>query len=164
VPLGQRSQRVSPDSSRALSGKDAHVETACILAGLDWELAGARPDSVPRSVFQLVNHMIYWQEWVVKWLDGKKPRPPKHAAGGWPGEVSPASRREWERTVRRFRDALDALNRRARLADPLSKRGKMIRLEMLHIVGSHTSYHVGQVAFLRQLLAAWPPPSGGVTW
>ena len=151
-------------TSKALSGKGAHVETANILAGLDWKLAGARPDGVPHSVYQLVNHMIYWQEWVVNWLDGRKPRPPKHAAGGWPGRESPANRREWERTVRRFRDVLDALDRRSRQADPLSKRGRMTRLEMLHIIGSHNSYHVGQVAFLRQLLAAWPPPSGGITW
>jgi uncharacterized damage-inducible protein DinB len=150
--------------SRALSGKDAHVENVNILAGLNWELAGARPDGVPHTLFELVNHMIYWQEWVVKWLDGKKPRPPKHAAGGWPGKASPARQREWERTVQRFRKALGALDRRSCQGDPLSRRGKMTRLEMLHIIGSHTSYHAGQVTLLRQLLGAWPPPSGGVTW
>jgi len=149
---------------RALSGNNAHVETGTILEALDWKLAGMRPDGVPHSLFQLVNHMIYWQEWVVKWLDGKKPRTPKHAAGGWPGAVSPANRKEWERVVRRFRSALDALDHRSRKADLLSKRGKMTRLEMLHIIASHNSYHAGQAAFLRQLLGAWPPPSGGVTW
>lgn len=151
-------------TSRALSGKDAHVETANVLERLDCELAGARPDGVPHSLFQLVNHMIYWQEWGVRWLDGKRPRPPRHAAGGWPGKVSPASRAQWERTVQRYRDTLDALDRSSRQADLLSKRRKWTRLEMLHIIASHTSYHVGQVAFLRQLLGAWPPPSGGVTW
>jgi uncharacterized damage-inducible protein DinB len=150
--------------SRALSGKDAHVENASILAGLNWELAGAQPKGAPHSLFELINHMIYWQEWVVKWLDGKRPRPPKHAAGGWPGKASPANRKEWERTVKRFRNALVALDRRSRKTDPLSKRGKMTYLEMLHIIGSHTSYHAGQVVFLRQLLHAWPPPSGGATW
>jgi len=150
--------------SRALSGKDAHVETASILEGLNWKLAGARPEAAPHSLFELANHMIYWQEWVVKWLDGKRPRAPKHATGGWPGKASPANQKEWERTVKRFRNALALLDRRSRKADPLSKRGKMTRLEMLHIIGSHTSYHAGQVALLRQLLAAWPPPSGGVTW
>lgn len=150
--------------SRALSGKDAHVEAANVVAGLDWRLAGSRPDGVPHSLFQLVNHMIYWQEWVVKWLDGKRPRAPKHAAGGWPGKVSPAGKSDWERTVRRFRKALDALERRSRKTDPLSRRGKMTRLEMLHLIGSHTSYHIGQVALLRQQLGAWPPPSGSVTW
>jgi uncharacterized damage-inducible protein DinB len=150
--------------SRALSGKDAHVEAAHVVAGLNWKLAGVRPEGVPHSLFQLVNHMIFWQEWAVKWLDGKKPRAPKHAAGSWPGKTSPASLSEWDRTVRRFRKALDALERRSRKADPLSRRGRMTRMEMLHIIGSHTSYHVGQAAFLRQQLAAWPPPTGGVTW
>jgi uncharacterized damage-inducible protein DinB len=150
--------------SRALAGKSAHVETATIFDGLDWKVAGARPAGVPHSLFQLLNHMIYWQEWVVRWLDGKKPRPPKHADGGWPGSVSPATRKEWEQTIRRFHRTLRILDLDSRGEDLLSKRGKMTRLEMLHIIGSHNSYHAGQVAFLRQLLAVWPPPSGGVTW
>jgi len=148
----------------ALSGKNSHVESTKVLAGLDWKLAGARPKGAPHSVFQLVNHVTYWQEWAVKWLDGGNPRAPRHAAGSWPGRVGPASRAEWSRAVRRFRAALADLNRRARREDLLSKRGSMTRLEMLHTIGSHTSYHVGQVALLRQMLGAWPPPSGGVTW
>ncbi len=151
-------------ASRAVSGKDAHVETGTLLDGLAWELAGVRPDGAPHTIFQLANHIIYWQEWVVKWLDGEKPRPPKHASGGWPGPESPAGRREWEQTTRRFRDALDGLNRRTLEADLLSKRGKRTLLEMLLIIGSHNSYHAGQIAFLRQQLGAWPPPSGGITW
>jgi hypothetical protein len=150
--------------SKALSGKDSHVEAASSLAGLNWKLAGVRPGALPHSLFQITNHLIYWQEWAVKWLDGKKPKPPKHAVGSWLGKVSPASQSEWAQTVRRFRNALKALNRCSREEDPLSKRGKMTRLEMLHLIGAHTSYHVGQVVFLRQLLTAWPPPSGGVTW
>ncbi len=149
---------------RALSGKDSHVDTGSILAGLDWKLAGERPGGAPHSLFQLVNHMIYWQVWAVKWLDGKRPGVPKHASGSWPGSVSPASRKEWEQAVRRLRNVLDALGRCTREVDLFSKRGKMTRLEMLHIIGAHNSYHAGQIAFLRQMLSSWPPPSGGVTW
>jgi len=35
---------------------------------------------------------------------------------------------------------------------------------MLQTIGSHNSYHAGEVAFLRQILGKWPPPSGGLTW
>lgn len=149
---------------KALSGKDAHVEVDGLLDGLNWKLAGVRPHGVPHSVFQLVNHMTYWQEWVARWLDGKRPRPPKHAAGGWPGRAAPADRRQWLQSVRRFRTARAGLERRARQVDLLAWRGKMANLEAIHLVASHTSYHAGQVALLRQVLAAWPPPSGGVTW
>jgi len=150
-------------ADRALSGKDSHVATRTVFDGLDWKTAGARLDGVPHSTFQLANHMIYWQEWVVKWLDGRNPKAPKHAAGGWPEKVSPASRREWEQVVGKFHRSLDALERRMRQKDLLEKHGAMTRLEMLHILASHNSYHAGQAALLRQLLGVWPPPSGGVT-
>jgi uncharacterized damage-inducible protein DinB len=157
-------EAIQQTMSRALSGRDAHVENANIFVGLDWNLAGARPKGAPHSLFELANHMIYWQEWAMKWLDGKRPRAPRHAAGGWPGKPSPVDQKEWEKTVKRFSHALKSLEHRSRKPNPLSRRGKMTRFEMLHIIGSHTSYHAGQVVFLRQLLAAWPPPSGGATW
>lgn len=150
--------------ARALTGKDAHVETASVLQGLGWKLAGVRPDGAPHSIFQLVNHILYWQEWAANWLDGKKPRPPRHASGSWPGKEGPASRREWERTIQRFQQSPHALQTRAREADLLSRQGRWTPLEMLLVIGSHTSYHVGQITSLRQALGVWPPPSGGVTW
>jgi len=150
--------------SQALSGKGAHVEARSIFADLDWKVAGARPEGVPHSLFQLLNHMIYWQDWVVKWLDGEKAPIPKHASGSWPGGSGPASPEEWERAVRHFRSGLDELDGRSRKADLLAKSGRKSRLEMLHTIASHNSYHAGQVVFLRQMLGAWPPASGRLTW
>lgn len=66
--------------------------------------------------------------------------------------------------MRPLRRALAALETRSRQADPMSKRGGMTHLEMLHIIGSHHSHHAGQVALLRHLLGSWPPPSGSVAW
>ncbi len=148
----------------ALSGKGSHVATKDVFAGLDWEAAGAQPEGAPHSIFQLLNHMSYWQEWVVKWLDGENPPVPKHASGGWPGNTSPASPKEWQRAVRGFRSGLAKLDRQSRAADLLATRGKHSRLGMLQSLASHTSYHAGQVVVLRQMLGAWPPPSGGLTW
>jgi uncharacterized damage-inducible protein DinB len=148
----------------ALSGKGAHVQTKNLFAGLDWKVAGARPEGVPHSLFQLLNHMSYWQHWVVKWLDGEEPPVPKHASGSWPGSPGPASAKEWQRAVRSFRSGLQKLDRRSRDADLLAARGKHSRLGMLQAIASHNSYHVGQAVLLRQMLGTWPPPSGGLTW
>lgn len=148
----------------ALSGKGAHVGAKDAFEALDWKLAGVRPEGAPHSVFQLLNHMSYWRDWVVKWLGGEKPPLPKHASGGWPAGPAPASKEEWERAVRGFQSGLDELERRSRAEDPLTKRGNKSRLEMLQTIASHNSYHMGQVVFLRQMLGAWPPPSGGLTW
>jgi uncharacterized damage-inducible protein DinB len=148
----------------ALSGAGAHVETHSIFAGLDWKLAGARPEHVQHSVYQLLNHMLYWQEWVVTWCDGRNPPIPKHASASWPGDAAPGDRHEWDDAVRAFRNGLKVLARRSRDRSLLSKSGTKSTLEMLHTIASHNSYHAGQVVVMRQMLGAWPPASGGLTW
>jgi hypothetical protein len=150
--------------ANALSGKGAHVATKNVFEGLDWELAAVRPEGAPHSAFQLLGHMTFWQDWVVKWLDGGNPPVPKHAAGSWPKDTAPASKQDWVRAVKAFRRGLEGLERRSRKGDLLAKRGEHTRLGMLHAIASHNSYHVGEVVVLRQMLGAWPPPSGGATW
>jgi uncharacterized damage-inducible protein DinB len=148
----------------ALSGKGSHVEAGKAFEGLDWKIAGERPGGAPHSIYQLLNHIVYWQEWGVKWLDGKKPPVPRHASGSWPGAPGPANSAEWKQAVRRLDKAVDALTLRCAEGDLLSKRGGKSRMEMIQVIASHSSYHIGQAVLLRQTLGAWPPPSGGVTW
>lgn len=148
----------------ALHGTGAHVDTRRIFAGLDWTRAGIRPPGAPHSVYEVLGHMLYWQEWVVRWLGGARPPVPEHASGSWPRGASAVNKREWDQAVRRFAAGLAAFDRAARGADLLSRTGKRSRLEMLHMIASHNSYHAGQVVVLRQILGAWPPPGGGLTW
>lgn len=147
----------------ALSATGAHVGTRDVFVALDWKLAGSRLQSAPHTVYQLLNHMLYWQEWAAKWLEGRTPPIPKHASGSWPGKAAPAKREEWERRVRQFHSGLEELTRQSREAEPFSRRGNKSRLEMFHNIASHNSYHAGQVALLRQMQGAWPLPSGGLT-
>ncbi|HSP07188.1 MAG TPA: DinB family protein [Acidobacteriota bacterium] len=148
---------------RALSGEGAHVEGARIFQGMDWKLAGVLPAGVPHTVFQLLNHVTYWQEWGVKWLDGRKPALPRSAALSWPGRPAPLAAREWEQGIKRFQAALENLQEHCG-SDLLVSGGQKTRLEMLQTIASHNSYHLGQVALLRQMLGVWPPPGGGLTW
>lgn len=148
----------------ALRGEGAHVEEQHVFEEVDWKLAGAKPGGAPHSLFELLSHMIFWQNWVVKWLDGQDPSSPRHASGSWPAVAGPANKKEWDRVVRTFLTGLSELERWSRDADLLSKGGQKSRLEMLHTIASHNSYHCGQAVLLRQMLGAWPPPSGGLTW
>ena len=38
------------------------------------------------------------------------------------------------------------------------------RADVLRAMGNHISYHVAQIALLRRMMGAWPPPGGGDTW
>ncbi len=149
---------------QALSGRGAHVEVRHVFEGIDWKTAGALPGGAGHSLFQLLNHMVFWQDWAVKRLDGEKAPIPRHAAGSWPGGAAPGSREEWERAVRQFQSGLKGLERRVREGELTGARGGKTRLGMLRTMASHNSYHAGQVVMLRQMLGTWPPPSGGLTW
>ncbi len=149
---------------KALTGEGAHVQVGQVFAGLGWKLAGERPQGVAHSAFETLNHVAFWQDWAVDWLDGRDPPIPRHASGAWPGKRSPASASEWKRAVAHLGKGLRELERRAARAEASAGGRGKTPLEMLHTIGSHTSYHAGQVAQLRQLLGAWPPPSGGLTW
>jgi hypothetical protein len=149
---------------RALSGEGAHVETGTVFAGIDWKAAGAKPDGASHSVYQILKHMNYWQDWVVAWLAGGSPAAPRHASGSWPVEAGPSSRSDWVKAVRQFRAGLKQLERACRGADLSTTRSRKSRLEMLLAIGAHNSYHAGQVVLLREMAGKWPPPSGGLTW
>lgn len=153
----------------ALTGKGAHVEARHVFEGLDWRLAGRPVEGADHSIFQLLNHVIYWQEWALRWLTEEgRPPIPKHASGSWPGSVAPVSQVEWKQTVERFVATLAELSRLSRSTDLFVEKragsAKKSRMEMLQTIASHNSYHLGQVVLSRRILGAWPPPSGGLTW
>lgn len=147
-----------------LSGKDAHVRASDIFDGLDWQQAGARPPGVTHSAYDLLRHMVYWNDWVIEWLDGRNPPVCAHASDSWPAGDAPATPADWDGSVDRFRQGLHELERRSGAADLFVTSSSRTGIEMLAAIASHTSYHAGQVAMLRQILGSWPPPSGGLTW
>ena len=162
--MGDERKILDKALKHALAGTGAHADTKTIFEALDWRLAGSVPAGAAHSVYQLLNHMLYWQDWVIDWFDGDEPALPEHAESSWPGAVAPASHAEWQRAVKSFGRGLNQLARASRRADLFSAvRGKS-PLEMLLTIASHNSYHAGQVVALRQQLGAWPPPSGGLTW
>ena len=85
--------------SQVLSGKGAHIGPACALEGIGCEHTGARTDDMPYTIFQLLNHMIYWQDWTIKWLDGQNPTLPEHASLSWTEDVGPKNQKDWEQRI-----------------------------------------------------------------
>lgn len=149
---------------RALSGEGAHANAAHAFDGLDWKVAAMRPSGAPHSIYQLLAHISFWQNWVLQWLGGNDPGSPRHAAGSWLDNPEPGSGEEWKRAVRDFRAGRKQLEEQCHEVDLLGKIGGASRLRMLHTIASHNSYHIGQVVLMRQLLGKWPPRSGGLTW
>jgi uncharacterized damage-inducible protein DinB len=136
---------------RSLSGAGAHLDPHRVIENLDWQVACLRPAGVSHSIAQVLNHMVFWQEWVLKWLDGTR----SNTAGSWRGDPS-TSRVQWERSLERFDAGLDELLRRGREESLFDTPVRTSRLQILQTAASHNSYHAGQIVILRQMLGAWP--------
>ena len=150
--------------AQALSGRGAHVLVRDVVDGLDWRLAGERPGGFEHTAFEILNHLVYWHEFSLAWIDGEKPVTPEHAADSWPGPPAPEGEEDWRRLVEAFHHGLERLESCARRLDLEADRGPKTVLEILQLIASHNSYHAGQIAALRRALGSWPPPGGGATW
>jgi uncharacterized damage-inducible protein DinB len=157
-----------PSLSRALSmaleGTEAHVKTVNAIAGLSADQAGRKPAGVPHSIYQLMNHLVLWQDKCLEWLDGQDPAWPAHASEGWPGAERPESQDEWDGLVTRFREGLEKAVDQVDREDMYTVRDRWAPVQLLRSIASHNSYHLGQIVMLRRMLGAWPPPGGGDTW
>jgi len=166
-------------ASRALSellhGKGSHADPIVCVEDLSAELAARHMEGFPHSVGQLVFHMNYWMDYEVRRIRGERPVYPEHSSESFPPAPSPADAEDWDRLRKRFAGLLADFTALARSSPEEMQR----QIETVHegdtkLAGTleaglwqmvaHNSYHVGQIAMMRQILGAWPPHGGGDTW
>ncbi|WP_312027250.1 DinB family protein [Cytobacillus firmus] len=144
-----------------LHGENAHVDPLEVFEGLRWEMAGVKPANCPYSVWQIINHMIFWQDFYLVYLKGGVPNHPEHDEDSWPAETAPSNETEWSDTLLRFSKGLKEAESEAKkdLKEQRDAGLERTRGDLLATLMAHNSYHTGQVALIRQLIGAWPPPS-----
>ena len=133
------------------------------------ELADRRVPGAPHTIAELVAHLAFWQDWFAGRCDRTAGPMPQSAALGWPAPAPGG----WDALRQRFLDglervaALGAHGDRARRLDPPIEFPPLAGItvgEVIIHVAAHNAHHLGQVVLLRQMLGAWPPPSGSCTW
>jgi uncharacterized damage-inducible protein DinB len=159
-----------------IRGKGAHTDALACVAGLGADEAGRVPAPSPHSVFDLVFHVSYWIDYELARIRGESPTYPAHAAESWPEGHAPKDAKEWDAAVRRFEALLGEMTRLAQgPAEALARPVEITSMENNANQGStlgdvliqtvvHNSYHLGQIALVRRMLGAWPPPTGSDTW
>jgi uncharacterized damage-inducible protein DinB len=159
---------------QVLIGDSAHTPPAIILEGLAGEAAHCAVAGAPRTIYEELWHIAFWQQITLDWIRGIETAHPVHASDGFP-TAGDAVREDWDRLRQRFfatnkeaaATALDASRLDIEVRCP-SRPGMPVRTmtvrEQLESLGAHNAYHFGRIVLLRQLLGLWPPPSGGFSW
>jgi len=143
-----------------LGGGGAHADLAAGVKGVPEKLRGVRPDSIPYSPWELVEHMRLAQWDILEFSRNPDYESPPWPEGYWPGSEAPPDRRAWDRSARQLLDDREAMA--ALVADPANDLmkpfphgdGQTLLREAL-LVADHNAYHLGQLIVVRRLLGAW---------
>jgi hypothetical protein len=159
--------------AQAIIGESYAAPPAHILEGLTERLVHHQPPNAPHTIYGELWHMAFWQQITLDWIAGIETPYPKHPSDGFPPNPTTES---WVQLRRRFlhgaeRAAAAAGEDTLRLDQPIrcpSRPDAPVRImsvrDQLISLATHNAYHLGRIVVLRQLLKAWPPPSGGFTW
>ena len=150
-------------------GETSHLHLIHALEGLIPRTAGAEVGGSPHTIFQVLHHMIYWQDIAIARMRGENPANPAHAAEGWSFPNGPEDASDWEAAVASLAEGLRAIETLVAdedydLDQVVNKSSDRTARGQVLMVQGHNSYHLGQIVQLRQQLDAWPPPKGGDTW
>jgi hypothetical protein len=141
-----------------LQGGNAHADIKKALDGLPKNQRGEKPDKLPYSIWQLVEHIRIAQWDMLEFCKDSNHQSPKWPDDYWPKETSPVSDEAWDQSVKQINKDLDELINLVKTADIFTRiphgEGQNILREALQ-VADHMAYHVAEIIVIRRLLGVW---------
>lgn len=145
-----------------LDARQAHATFDDIVKNLPAELQGERPEGLPYSPWELLEHLRITQFDILDFCQNPDYEERAWPDDYWPDAAAPPTDTAWRQSVEAFRRDLQAM--KDLVADPDTDLcaeiphgdGQTYLREAL-LVADHNAYHLGQLVTVRRLLGAWPP-------
>jgi uncharacterized damage-inducible protein DinB len=136
------------------------------LAGLSAEQAAARAGASDHSIWQIVNHVAFWNErYLMRFREQPLPKEVANEAT-FTGEGSMGSETVWrsvlehfDRVMNEWKKAIEPASEE-KLEGPLQKDSTESWYTVIAHMNIHTAYHVGQIVSLRKQQGSWDPKRG----
>ena len=159
------SPRKSPSADGALRehlaamlrGGHAHMSFDKAVRAFRPDRIGVRPTGLPHSAWELLEHIRLAQADILRFSQSADYVSPPFPDGYWPKSPAPERESQWSASIRRYRKDLAEFE--AMILDPAQNlrrkfpwgSGQPLLREALTIA-DHTSYHLGQLVLVRQLV------------
>ncbi|MVM33505.1 DinB family protein [Spirosoma sp. HMF4905] len=143
-----------------LTDSNAHQSFDGAVKGLPAELRGVKPDKLPYSIWQLVDHIRTVQWDILEFSRNADHQSPPWPDGFWAKEIAPPNEDAWQQALDQIlKDRTDFIGL---LNDPQNDLyapfahgdGQNLLREAL-LIGDHNAYHIGEIIIIRRLLGAW---------
>jgi uncharacterized damage-inducible protein DinB len=137
------------------------------LLSLTAEQAAWKDGSTNNSIWQLVNHLIFWNENYLNRFRGKPNQEFKGTNDAtFEGEKTSGTDEEWRKTVEKLNSVFVEWENEVKnisqekLKQPAKKNETEPWASYIAAVNTHTAYHTGQIVTLRKLQGSWNPEQG----
>lgn len=143
-----------------LDWQNAHVGFEAAVADMPPALSGVRPDGLPYSAWELLEHMRRTQRDILEFCLNPNYVELAWPADYWPGEAAPPSTAAWDDAITAFQRDREALKQLCTdeavdlLAEIPHAEGPTYLREIL-LVADHNAYHLGQLVAVRRQLGVW---------
>lgn len=133
------------------------LDTFKAFDNLDVESSGANQERFPSSVWQILNHLIIWQEYQLKILRHEKPEPDITEVDTWIKEKMPLSKEALQLAVEQFKRQIQLI--KAEIAKLQSASEYLHnRVNTIQDLTLHLSFHLGEVVLIRRIQGSYPMP------
>jgi uncharacterized damage-inducible protein DinB len=145
---------------KALAWHDAHATFDDAVADIPAEARGRRPEHLPYSAWQLVEHLRITQRDILDFCINPDYQEMKWPDDYWPSSPEPPSAAAWDESVRAYGEDREALQKLAAdtsvdLEARIPHGDGQTYLREIVLVIDHAAYHVGQLVLVRRLLGLW---------
>jgi uncharacterized damage-inducible protein DinB len=147
----------------SLDWDQAHMSFADAVAELDPSLRNKKPEGLPHSVWDIVEHIRIAQHDLLDFCRN----PDYHHDLTWPDDYwpkgsGPISHDDWGNSlaaIDRETSELKAFTTEhgRDLTEKITAGTGQTYLRTILVALDHTSYHTGEIVTIRRLLGAWPP-------
>ena len=145
---------------KLLGWQDAHVDFDTAVEGLPPQSHGVRPEGLPYSPWQLLEHMRLTQRDILDFCRDPTYKAPKWPEDYWPKSTIPPTPESWQESVAAFLEDRESFAEL--IADPeldlymkIPHGEGQTYLREVVLLADHSAYHIGELVALRRLLGAW---------
>jgi len=145
-----------------LTARQAHATFEDAVSKLSPEARGTRPEQLPYSVWELVEHIRRAQYDILAYCRDPDYESPDWPDDYWPEAPSPPNDEAWDASVAQVRNDRNemvelVMDENTALLDPVPASDEHTYLREALLIADHTAYHIGQIVAVRRCLQAWPP-------
>jgi uncharacterized damage-inducible protein DinB len=153
-------ERTRPIIGSLLYGRHAHVDPRKVLKVVTPSTARKRLREGTHSCWELLYHMKYWQDIVIRAYQGNESVKDANDADSWPRPTQMKTDSEWNSLVTEFERGTEQLSTFAERGDLMQTCKVWPDAPLIHnlvVEIAHNSYHLGQIVNILKNLGVWPP-------